>query len=124
MEKTQIYKCAVCGNIIEVLHVGGGTLTCCDQPMNLQLENTVDASKEKHVPQISKKNASIEVAVGSILHPMEDKHFIQWIEIITPTKVLRKILKPGEQPKTFFQTDEQVLKVREYCNLHGLWAAK
>ena len=124
MAKIEVYKCSVCGNIIEVLHVGGGTLTCCDQPMNLQAENTVDASLEKHVPKVAKSKGSLEVVVGSVLHPMEDKHYIQWIEVITPTKLLRKVLKPGDAPKAHFLTDEPVVKVREYCNLHGLWAAK
>ena len=123
MEKTNIYKCEICGNIVEVLFVGGGTLTCCGQAMTKLSENTVDAAVEKHVPVVKKEGNKVKVAVGEVQHPMEEKHFIQWIDIITPSTVLRKMLNPGETPEAEFTTDEQVLKAREYCNLHGLWKA-
>ena len=124
MESTNIYKCEVCGNTVQVLFVGGGTLVCCGQNMTLLQENTVDASLEKHVPVVEKSNGTIKVKIGSVPHPMEEKHWIQWIEVITPTKVLVKLLKPGEAPEAEFQCNEEILKVRECCNLHGLWLAK
>ncbi len=119
--KTEIYKCELCGNMVEVLHVGGGTLVCCGQKMTLQKENDTDAAVEKHVPAVTVANGKVDVVVGSVEHPMMDTHWIQFIEVITPTKVLRADLNPGDAPKATFETDEQVLKVREYCNLHGLW---
>lgn len=120
IQKLQVYRCGVCGNMVEVLFVGGGTLTCCGQPMNLQKENTQDAALEKHVPVVE-KNGAVKVTVGEIPHPMEEKHYIRWIEVITPTKILRKHLNPGDEPNAEFPTDESWVKVREYCNLHGLW---
>lgn len=119
--KTEVYKCELCGNIVEVLHVGGGTLVCCGQEMTLLKENDTDAAVEKHVPEVTISNGKVEVVVGSVEHPMVEKHWIQFIQVITPTKVLRADLKPGDEPKATFETDEEVLKVREYCNLHGLW---
>ncbi len=119
--KNQVYRCGVCGNMVEVVAVGGGTLVCCGQPMNLQEENTTDGATEKHVPVVE-KNGTVKVTVGSVLHPMTEAHYIQWIEVVTASKVLRKYLKPGEEPVAVFTVDEPVLKVREYCNLHGLWA--
>lgn len=123
MEKRQIYKCEVCGNIVEVLNVGGGQLVCCGKPMVQKVENTVDAAKEKHVPVIEKVDGGVLVKVGSVEHPMEEKHYIQWIEIHTENKVYRKYLNPGEKPEALFKIDEEVLYAREYCNLHGLWKA-
>ncbi len=122
IEKLQIYRCQICGNMVEVVSVGGGTLVCCGQEMTLLQENTTDASQEKHVPVWEKTKEGVQVSVGSVLHPMEEQHYIQFIEVITETRVLRRFLKPGEEPKAFFPTDEKVVKVREYCNLHGLWA--
>ena len=124
MEKTQVFRCELCGNMVEVLHVGGGTLVCCGQQMTALTENTVDAAVEKHIPVVKKTNGTVKVIVGSVEHPMEDKHYIQWIEVITPSKVLIKSLNPGEAPTAEFQLDEEPVKVREYCNLHGLWAAE
>jgi superoxide reductase len=119
--KTEVYKCQLCGNMVEVLHVGGGTLVCCGQEMTQLKENDTDAAVEKHVPELTISNGKVEVVVGSVEHPMMDTHWIQFIEVITPTKVLRADLNPGDEPKATFETDEEVLKVREYCNLHGLW---
>ena len=119
--KQQIYRCQVCGNMIEIVSVGGGTIVCCGQPITLQEENTTDAAQEKHVP-VLEKNGKIKVTVGSVIHPMVENHYIQFIEAITATKVLRKYLKPGDEPVATFETDEAVIKVREYCNLHGLWS--
>ena len=124
IEIKQVYKCAKCGNIVEVLHAGGGTLSCCDAPMEFLTENTTDAAKEKHVPVIEKIEGGYRVSVGSIEHPMLEDHFIQWIELITETEVLRKHLSPGEKPVAEFKTNSKAIKAREYCNLHGLWAAE
>ncbi len=123
-EKLQIYKCSVCGIIVEVLHTGKGHPVCCDQPMELMKENTVDAAREKHVPVVEKTDNGIKVKVGSVPHPMTDEHYIEWIEVINGPYVNRKELKPGEEPEAEFYVPEQPgLVVREYCNLHGLWKA-
>ena len=98
----EIYKCAICGNIIEVLHAGPGELVCCGEAMQLQTENTVDASREKHVPVIEKGNGTVTVKIGSVPHPMEEKHYIEWIEIIADGKVYRQVLKPGDAPEATF----------------------
>jgi len=120
-ERLEIYKCSVCGNIVEVLFVGGGELVCCDKPMILQVENTVDASKEKHVPVIEKTSDGIKVRVGSVAHPMEEKHYIQWVQAIAGDKSYREFLKPGMAPEAVFKLAEGSISAREYCNLHGLW---
>ena len=120
-ERFQVYKCSVCGNIVEVLFVGGGELVCCGVPMILQAENTVEASKEKHVPVIEKASGGIKIKVGSIAHPMEDKHYIQWVQAIVGDKSYREFLKPGGLPEAFFPVTAENVVAREYCNLHGLW---
>ncbi len=122
-ELRQIYKCEICGNIVEVVHSAGGTLVCCGKQMVLKLENTQDAVVEKHVPVIEKIEGGIRVLVGEVEHPMQDVHHIEFIEVHTENKVYRKYLKPGEKPEAEFMLDEEVLFVREYCNLHGLWKA-
>jgi superoxide reductase len=122
-EKSGIYKCELCGNIVEVLIAGDGELVCCEQPMKLMVENTVDAAKEKHVPVIEKIPGGVKVKVGSVAHPMEEKHYIQWIEINADGRTCRKFLKPGEAPEAEFQVDAANITAREYCNLHGLWKA-
>jgi superoxide reductase len=120
-ELRQIYKCDLCGNIVEVVHSSGGTLVCCGKPMSLKEENSVDASNEKHVPVIEKIEGGVKVKVGEVEHPMLEEHYIEWIEIHTENKVYRKFLKPGEKPEAVFMVEEEVLYAREYCNLHGLW---
>ena len=120
-ELRQIYKCEVCGNIVEVVHPSGGTLVCCGKPMTLLNENTTDAAVEKHVPVIEKIDGGVLVKVGAVEHPMVEKHYIEWIEVHTANKVYRKYLKPGDKPEAVFKLDEEVLYAREYCNLHGLW---
>jgi len=120
-KKLEIYKCEACGNIIEVLHGGEGELVCCGEPMKLMAENTVDAAKEKHVPVIEKVSGGVKVKVGSVAHPMEDKHYIEWIEIIADGKAYRQFLKPGEKPEAFFAIAADNIQAREYCNIHGLW---
>ena len=119
--KLEVYRCSVCGNIVEVLFVGGGTLVCCGKEMILQVENTVDASKEKHVPVIEKTTDGVKVKVGSVPHPMEEKHYIQWIEIVVDGKAYREFLKPGQAPEAVFCVKGSSVTAREYCNLHGLW---
>ncbi|VVB78694.1 Superoxide reductase [uncultured archaeon] len=123
-QKNEIYKCEVCGNIIEVLHEGGGELVCCGQPMKLLNENTVDASLEKHVPIIEKTKKGFLVKIGSVPHPMEEKHYIEWIELIADNLVYRKSLNPGDKPEAEFCIDAKTFSAREHCNLHGLWRSK
>jgi superoxide reductase len=117
----EIYKCEVCGNMVEVVHNSGGQLVCCGQPMKLIVENTVDAAKEKHVPVVEKTADGVLVKVGEVEHPMLENHYIEWIEVLTDRKVYRKYLKPGEKPEALFKLDEEVIAAREYCNVHGLW---
>lgn len=119
----EIYKCAICGNIVEVVHASGGQLVCCGQPMNLQIKNTTEAALEKHIPIIEKIENGFKVSVGSTLHPMSEEHYIEWVELMTEEKVYRKYLKPGDTPIVEFFIGFEVIKVRAYCNLHGLWQA-
>ncbi|MEA3223787.1 MAG: desulfoferrodoxin [Thermodesulfobacteriota bacterium] len=120
-ERLQIYKCEVCGNIVEMLHEGKGELVCCEKPMKLFKENTTDAALEKHVPVMEKTAGGIKVKVGSTAHPMEEKHYIEWIEIIADGKAYRQFLKPGDVPEAVFEIKADEVTVREYCTLHGLW---
>jgi len=122
-ERLEVYKCSICGNIVEVLEAGGGELVCCGKPMDQLVENTVDAAKEKHVPVIEKTDTGVKVTVGSVAHPMEDKHYIQWIEIIADGKAYRQFLNPGDAPEATFSIDASDISAREHCNLHGLWKA-
>lgn len=120
-ELNQIYKCSVCGNIVEVNHTGGGKLVCCGKPMELQEENTVEASKEKHIPIVEKRDGEVFIKIGSVEHPMVEEHHIEWIELETAECLYKKYLKPGDKPEAVFKTDEDIVAVREYCNVHGLW---
>jgi len=122
-ELKQVYRCNVCGNIVEVLHAGVGQLVCCGQPMELLTEKTGDVGKEKHVPVIEEAPNGFKVNVGSIPHPMEEKHFIEWIELIADDEVCRKLLKPGEMPEAEFKIKAEKIVARVYCNIHGLWRA-
>ena len=122
-EKMEIYKCEACGNIVEVLHAGQGELVCCGSPMKLFKENTVDAAKEKHVPVVEKTADGVTVKVGEVAHPMEEKHYIEWIEIIADGSVYRQFLKSGDAPEATFKVTEDQVVAREYCTLHGLWKA-
>jgi superoxide reductase len=123
-ERLQVYKCEKCGNMVEVVRNGAGTLVCCNQPMTLLTENTTDAATEKHVPVIEKTSDGFKVTVGSVAHPMQDDHFIEWIEVITSDdKAYRKFLNPGEAPEAEFCIDADKVTAREFCNLHGLWKA-
>lgn len=120
-ERKQIYKCNVCGNVVEVLHPGKGQLVCCGQPMELLKEKTEDVGLEKHVPVIEKTDKGIKVKVGSVPHPMEEKHHIEWIEVIADGNAYRKFLKPGDAPEAEFEIKAEKIGAREYCNIHGLW---
>ena len=122
-ERLQVYKCEACGNIVEVLHGGGGELVCCGDPMVLFVENTVDAAKEKHIPVVEKTEQGIKVKVGSVPHPMEEKHYIEWVEVIVDGKVCREFLKPGDAPEALFGLQDENVTAREYCSIHGLWKA-
>lgn len=118
-----VYKCDVCGIIVEVTHGGGGTLSCCGKPMRLIVENTVDAAVEKHIPAVEKNGDEIIVKVGSVEHPMTEQHYIEWIEVNTENKVYRKFLTPEDKPEAVFKSAEEVISAKAYCNLHGLWTA-
>jgi len=119
----KIYKCNICGNIVELLHNGGGQLVCCGQPMNLQEEKAEEEGTEKHLPVVEQTDSGIKVKVGSVPHPMEEKHYVQWIEVTTEDGRSQKaFLKPTDAPEAEFDVSaESVKAVREYCNLHGLW---
>ncbi|MCK4307253.1 desulfoferrodoxin [candidate division WOR-3 bacterium] len=120
-KQLQVYKCNICGNIVEVLHTGVGELVCCGQPMELLKEKTEDVGQEKHIPVIERIENGIKVKVGSIPHPMEEKHYIEWIEIIADGRVCKKFLKPGDTPEALFEIKAEEIEAREYCSIHGLW---
>ena len=120
-EKLQIYKCAACGNIVEVLHGGSGELVCCGEPMELLDEKTADAATEKHVPVIEKIDGGYKVTVGSTLHPMTEEHHIEWIELLAGGKAYRQFLTAGDDPIAEFKIEAETVTAREHCNLHGLW---
>ena len=123
-KKLEIYKCSVCGNIVEVLHGGAGELVCCGQPMENLAAKAADEGKEKHVPVIEKIDGGIKVKVGSVPHPMEEKHHIEWIEILADGKAYRQFLNPGEAPEAVFNVKANEITAREHCNIHGLWEGK
>ena len=120
-KKLQIYKCSVCGNIVEVLYGGAGELVCCGKPMKLLDEQTADATTEKHVPVIEKIDGGYKVKVGSVPHPMEEKHYIEWIELLADGKAYRQFLEPGGESEAVFNVEAGSVSAREYCNVHGLW---
>ncbi|RLF37658.1 MAG: desulfoferrodoxin [Thermoplasmata archaeon] len=118
----EIYKCGICGNIVEVLHTGIGTLVCCGQPMKLMEEKTEDSSVEKHVPYIEKTEKGVLVKVGQNQeHPMTDDHYIEWIQVMADGASYRKFLSPGDKPEAEFEITADAIEAREYCNVHGLW---
>ena len=121
IRREQVYKCNVCGNIVEILRAGGGELVCCGQPMELLQEKTADAALEKHVPVIETTASGIKVKVGQVSHPMEEKHYIEWVEILADGSVYRKFLKPGDKPEAEFKIAAEGATAREYCSVHGLW---
>ena len=126
MKLNNLYKCSVCGNVVEIAHVGGGELVCCSKPMQLMVANTQEASTEKHIPVIEKTEKGYLVKVGSVAHPMEEKHYIEFIEVFSQDgKIGRKYLKPGDKPEAeFLSTGVEIVKARIYCNIHGLWESK
>lgn len=117
----EIYKCEVCGNITMVVSASGGTLVCCGKPMVKQEERTQDAGKEKHVPVVEKSASSMTVKLGAVPHPMEEKHYFQWVEVISNDRLMAQGLKPGQKPEATFPAVFETGKVRAYCNIHGLW---
>ena len=120
-KKLEVYKCMVCGNIVEVLHGGAGELVCCGEPMKNLVAKAADEGREKHVPVIEKTKTGFKVKVGSIAHPMEEKHYIEWIEILADGKAYREFLNPGDAPEAVFDVTADKVAAREYCNVHGLW---
>lgn len=118
----EVYKCSVCGNMVEVIHVGGGELVCCGKPMVLQVANTVDAAREKHVPVMEIIGDKVIVKIGEVPHPMTEEHHIEWVEVETKARIYRKTFTPGEPAFAEFNIAEEVTEVRAYCNLHGLWS--
>lgn len=122
-EIKQVYKCGVCGNVVEVVHASTGTLVCCGEAMELMDEQTADQATEKHVPVIENTAEGVKVTVGSIPHPMKEEHFIEWIEIQYNDKVARQYLQPGNDPSAIFKgvDADDITMAREYCNVHGLW---
>jgi len=122
-ELLSVYMCEVCGNIVELVHAGEGELVCCGQPMKLMSENTSDGAKEKHVPVIERTAEGIRVTVGSVAHPMEEAHYIEWIELLADGIAYRAFLEPGDRPEATFRVEASRVSAREYCNKHGLWKA-
>ena len=116
-----VYKCEVCGNIVQVNHEGPGALSCCTQEMKLLNELTADSSTEKHVPVIEKIDGGYKVYVGSTLHPMTEEHYIEWIELLAGAEVMKVFFKPGDKPEAIFKTFATEVTARSYCNLHSLW---
>ncbi len=123
-KKGKIYRCEICGNIVEVLEEGAGTLVCCGQDMNLLDEKNKDEGLEKHVPQIEVDGEKITVKVGDIAHPMEEVHYIQFIELLVDENRYIHFLKPGERPEAIFTVKQKynTISAKEYCNIHGLWS--
>ncbi|MCW1949701.1 MAG: desulfoferrodoxin [Candidatus Shapirobacteria bacterium] len=122
--KNQIYRCSVCGNIVEVIYAGNGELVCCGQPMELLQGKTEDTGFEKHLPVIERSENTVTVKIGSVPHPMEEAHYIELIEIIADDKVYKKFLKPGDAPEAVFEISADSIAARAYCNVHGLWQTK
>lgn len=122
-ERLEVYKCEICGNMVEVLHTGVGELVCCNQPMRLLEETTEDTGYEKHLPVIEEAEHGFKVKVGSIPHPMEEKHRIEWVELVVGDKAYRQFLKPGDSPEALFCVDAKMeeISARGFCNIHGLW---
>jgi superoxide reductase len=123
-EKLQIFRCEVCGNMVEVTHEGGGILVCCNRPMVLLTENTTDAEHEKHVPVVEKTVDGYKVTVASDFHPMTEEHFIEWVQLVADGNTLTHYFVPGEKPEAFFNVKAENLYARTYCNLHDLWTSR
>ena len=117
----RVYRCNICGNIVELLHAGQGELVCCGEPMELLVEKTEDVGQEKHVPVMETTSSGIKVRVGDVPHPMEENHYIEWVQVITDGGSYRQFLKPGNKPEAEFEIKAQNAVLREYCSVHGLW---
>lgn len=123
-QPNEIYKCSVCGNIVEIVHPAAGRLVCCGEQMHLLNEKTKDVGMEKHVPVADKDSGKVNIKVGSVPHPMEEEHYIEWIEVITDNRVRKKYLEPGNQPEAVFcASPSGNMKIRAYCSVHGLWSS-
>lgn len=120
-KRLQLFECEVCGQIVMVYGAGGGTLVCCNQPMTPRVENTTDAAKEKHVPVVEKTATGYTVKVGAVAHPMDEAHYIEWIELVAADAVYTQFLKPGDTPEATFGNATEPVYARAYCNLHGYW---
>lgn len=120
-EERQVYKCNVCGNLVEILHSGAGELVCCDEPMELLVEKNEDVGMEKHLPVIEKTATGVIIRIGEVPHPMESQHYIEWIEAVTEHRIYRKYLEPGQEPEAEFFLEAEHISARAYCNVHGLW---
>ena len=123
-ERLGVCKCSVCGNMVQVIRSGTGGLVCCGQPMENLAAKTADQGREKHVPVIEKVNGGVKVKVGSIPHPMEEKHYIEWIEVLLDGKSYRQFLRPGQAPEAVFDLAAGNVTAREFCNIHGMWEVK
>ncbi|MFA5986184.1 MAG: desulfoferrodoxin [Parcubacteria group bacterium] len=123
-ERNQVYRCAICGNIVEVKHAGAGELVCCGQPMKLLSANVEDAATEKHVPVIERTDEGIVVNIGAVDHPMDSDHYIEWIEIVIENKTYTVYLAPGDAPRAIFDSTAESVTAYAYCNLHGLWKSE
>ena len=122
-EQFEVYKCLSCGSLVEVMHAGSAGPECCG-PMKLMKEGTSDGAREKHVPVIVKTPVGYKVTVGAVSHPMEEAHWIQWIELLADGISYHKFLKPGDAPEAEFRVQADSVTAREYCNLHGHWKAQ
>jgi len=123
-EKLEVYECKICGNLVEVLRGGKGELVCCGEPMEKLTAKTADAGMEKHVPVIEKNDTGYKVKIGSIPHPMEQEHYIEWIELLADGRAYRQFLSPGQAPEATFAIEAAEVSAREHCNKHGLWEGK
>lgn len=117
----EVYKCEVCGNIVQMTHAAAGALVCCDKPMVLLDEKSADSTTEKHVPVIEVVDGGYKVTVGTTLHPMTEAHYIEWIELLEGSTLQKKFLQPGDAPEAIFKTDAKTVTARSYCNLHDFW---
>ena len=120
-KRSEVYRCSVCGAVVEVLSGGGGTLHCCGQPMERLEEQVSEAGVEKHLPVVEQVVGGYRVKVGQVPHPMQAEHHIEWIELLTPRGVQHQRLHVTGKPEAIFLTAESPIAVRAYCNLHGLW---
>lgn len=117
----EVYKCEVCGNIVQMNHAAAGALVCCDKPMVLLDEKSADSTTEKHVPIIEVIEGGYKVTVGTTLHPMTEAHYIEWIELLEGSTLQKKFLQPGDAPEAIFKTEAKTVTARSYCNLHDFW---